>query len=71
MAAIVEARCHLCNRPWRLRRQPCPVYEGDDPIEHEFMVPVSAIAAALDRVAQGATMIPTEDVRQELLGGEA
>lgn len=48
MAAIDEARCWRCNRPWPLRRQPCSVYEGDDPIGHEFFITPAAIKEALD-----------------------
>jgi len=77
MAAIDEARCWQCNRPWPLRAQPCPVFEGDDPTKHTFVVPVSAIEAALDGLpeSQQATsaMIAGERimlarVRRALLG---
>lgn len=49
MRAIDEARCHLCNRPWPLRARACPVWDGESPIEHEWVVPVAAVLAAIDR----------------------
>ena len=80
MAAIDEARCQLCNRPWPLRARACPVFDGESPIEHEWMIPLHAIEA----VFEGHILAPIEStftddfasgirsglfgVRRELLG---
>jgi hypothetical protein len=48
--AIDEARCSRCNRAWIARDAgpDCFAHAFGIPSEHDWVVPVSAIAAALD-----------------------
>ena len=50
MAAIDEARCSRCNRAWIARDAgpDCFAHAFGIPSEHDWVIPVSAIAAALD-----------------------